>query len=59
MEEGRDLLFSSVDVYYSLSVLYHTLVSDQTDRCQYQIIIHHVFTGEEAMVILNALSVLK
>lgn len=59
MVEGRSLRLSSVDVYDSLSVLRHTLVSDKTDRCQCQIITHHVFTGEEAMVILNALSVFK
>lgn len=39
MVEGRNLHSSSVEVYYSLSVLYHTLVSGGTDRCQYQIII--------------------
>lgn len=59
MVGGRNLHFSSVKVYYSLSVLYHALVSGRTDRCQYQIRIHGVFTGEEAMVISKALSVFK
>ena len=53
MVEGRNLHSSSVEVCYSLSVLYHTLTSGGTDRCQYQIIIRGVFTGEEAMASLS------